>query len=93
MISIVLSRDVLVEDGATRDGAVKGGSSTASSPDSRGGKDAPSSHKQTSSLGELNVRSVSCDRSHSRNLLTKLACCLFIVSIIVLSLVKPPSEI
>ena len=93
MISIVLSRDVLVEDGATRDGAVKGGLSTTSSPDSRGRKDALSSHKQTSGLGELNLRSVSCDRSYSCILLAKSACYLFIVSIILLSLAKPSSEI
>jgi len=45
MISVVFSLKLLVEDEATRDEVVKEGSSTASSPDSRGGKDTPSLHK------------------------------------------------
>jgi len=65
MLNVVLSLRVLGEDGATSGRVAKKGSSTASSPDSSEVKDAPSSHKQTSSLGELNLRSVSCDRSNS----------------------------
>ena len=58
MLNIVLSLRVQGENGATSGRVTKEGSGTASSPDSRGGKNAPSSHKQTTSLGELNLRSV-----------------------------------
>jgi len=42
---------------------VKGGSSTSSSPNFRVRKDAPLTHKLTTNLRELNLRSVICDRS------------------------------
>jgi len=58
MLNVVLPLRVLVEDGATSGRVAKEGLSTTSSPDSRGAKDTPSSHKQTSSLGDLNLRSV-----------------------------------
>jgi len=37
MIGVVVSLKVLGEDRATRDGVVRGGSNSASSPDFRGG--------------------------------------------------------
>jgi len=45
MVSVVLSLKVLGEDDATRDEVIRGWLSVASSPDSRGGKEAPSTHK------------------------------------------------
>ena len=88
MNSAMLSLRVLGKDGATMSRVVEEGSGISSSPDSRVRKDAPSSHKLTSSLGELNVRSVSCDRSYSRILLANSICYSFIVSIILVSLAK-----
>jgi len=46
MLNVVLFERILGEDGVTRDEVGKGGSSTTSSLDSRGEKDAPSSHKE-----------------------------------------------
>jgi len=45
MMSVVLSLRVLGEDGAIRGRVVRGRSNTASSPDSRVGKDTTSLHK------------------------------------------------
>jgi len=82
MLNIVLYLRVLGEDGAASDIVGKEGSSTASNPDSRGGKDTPSSHKQTLSLGELNLRFVLHDRSNSLILNSSSTHCLYMVSII-----------
>jgi len=59
----VLSLALLGKHGVTRGATVKGGSSIPSSLDSWVGKNAPSTHKLTSSLGKLKVMSPSCDRS------------------------------
>jgi len=89
MLNAVWSVRVLGEDGAARDKVGKEGSSTVSNPDSRGGKDTPSSHKQTSSLGELNLKFVLNDRSDSLILISSSTPCFSIVAIILLILVKP----
>jgi len=75
MLNVGLSLRVMGEDGATSGGVAKEESSIASSPDSKGDKDAPSSHKQTSSLGELNLRPVSCDRPNSLILISNSTRC------------------
>ena len=72
MINVVLSLELLGRDEATTDKVAKGGLRMFSSQDSRRKKDAPSSHKLTSSSGELNLGPTSCDRSYSRKLFTKL---------------------
>ena len=71
----------------------KQGSGTSSSPDFRVRKVAPSSHKLTSNLGELNARSTSCDRSSSHILLANSICYSFTISIILISLAKQSAEI
>jgi len=63
---IVLPLRMLGRDGAIRGKVVKGGSSVFSSSDSQVRKDEPSSHKLASSLGEINLTSVSRDGSYSR---------------------------
>ena len=88
MINAVLSLRVVGKAGATVSKGVKGGSSTSFSSDSSRGKDAPSLHRLTSSLGKLDLRSISCDRSYSRILLTNLIYCSFIISIILDSLAQ-----
>jgi len=93
MINRVLSLEVIGKDAAIRGKVAKGGSRTSSSSDSRGRKDAPSSHKLTSTLGELNLRSASRDRSYSHKLFKSLTCCSFIVSIMLLSLAKLSAQI
>ena len=96
MINAVLSQRVLGKDEATVNEGIKGGSSTSSSPDSRGEKDAPSSHRLISSLGALELGSVSSDRSYSYSSLTNSAnstYCLFMASIILEILAKPSAEI
>jgi len=93
MINTVLFLKVLGEDEPTMGKVARGGSSTSSNSHSKGGKDAPSLHRLISSLEELNLRSVSCDRSYSHILLANPICWSFNVFVILLSLVKPSLEV
>ena len=89
MLNAMWSVRELGEDGAARDKVGKEGSSTVSSPNFRGGRDTPSLHKQTSSLGELNLKFVLNDRSDSLILISSSTRCFSIVFIILQILAKP----
>jgi len=58
MINTVLALEVLDKDGTIRDKIVKRGSNTSSSVDFGVRKDAPSSHRLTLGMKELNQKSV-----------------------------------